>query len=129
MRLDLLALTAPFVDYVFYDSGATYRGRDSVAENSCQYQEAKYMDSLTSPHIVGVGSWWWQHSLSCGQCLLIRTDKKEAIGVIGDYCPGCSPRQLDLNPTLSASLSLKHKPQNYQVLHVAKVPCITGHKP
>lgn len=62
----MMTLAVPAANYHFYKSGATYRGEDSIPDNSCQYMEANYMDSLTSPHIVGVGTWWWQESKSCG---------------------------------------------------------------
>lgn len=57
MRLDTIALN--ITRGLWLRSGATFRGDDSHPENSCQYISARYMDSLTSPHIVGVGSWWW----------------------------------------------------------------------
>lgn len=109
-------------------SGATWRGTDSHPENSCQYKSARYMDSLTSPYIIGVGAWWWRKSVACGQCLLLRAGNRVAVGVVGDYCPPpCTPRQLDLNPALSKALSPTNRTQNYATLEVAYVPC--GYKP
>lgn len=122
MRLDTIVLnvTAPAL---WLQSGATFRGDDSVPENSCQFMGARYMDSLSSPHIVGVGKWWWLDSLACGQCIAIRAGNLTVMGVIGDYCPGCTPRQLDLNKRLSAKLSPRGKPQNFQTLSVGLADC------
>lgn len=111
-------------------SGATYR--DTVGnENACQYNVSHFMHSGTNPHIVGVGSWWWDGSKVCGQCLRIMNvhNGKEVTGVVGDYCPECSPRQLDLSQSLSMRLNDGKKPSNCDTLLVAKVDCDWYPKP
>lgn len=103
-------------------AGATYRGDDSVFDGSCQYQKAGYMHSLDSEYLVGVGLKLWKNSTLCGQCLLLRHGNYTHVGIIGDFCPDCSPLQLDLNPHLSAKLN-GGKKRNIMNLSIALVPC------
>lgn len=110
-------------------TGATFRSDRVMGKYgmSCQYWKAdlKYMSSGHSRYLTGVGQWWWDESRACGQCLLIND---RVLVVIADYCPNCSPKQLDLNDQASASLNTRERPMNYNHLRVRKVACDWRHK-
>lgn len=106
---------------VKYLSGATYRVNDDWPDGSCQFRDI--MDYRTNPYVVGVGSWWWKHSLACGQCILIENGNRRSWGIVADYCPECTPRQLDVSPQISRQLSPTGITQNYPTLNVSLAQC------
>lgn len=94
---------------------------------SCQFWQPGLLEYLhpTHPLITGVGSWWWEESRQCHQCLKL-TNKLNNLSttvMIADYCPECTPRQLDLNDRASAKLSSRKRPENYYNLSAKLIPC------
>ena len=121
-------------------AGGTFRGHVDMGgkPGSCQLWDKaymKYMDPGWNPYIVGVGSYFFNESLACGQCLRIRNPKNNfsIVSVITDYCPPpCGSKQLDIQLAGSAFLasgnSLNDKPykggpENYNNLEVWIVQC------
>lgn len=108
------------------ESGATFRTNHTMGHfgMSCQYWQPKYgleyMHPGLNEYLTGVGRWWWDGSKECGRCLLIN---KTVVVAIADYCPECTPRQLDLNDKASKKLSRRNRPENYRDLHVKIVDC------
>lgn len=111
-------------------SGSTYRTNTTMGHYgmSCQYwrvPEMRFMHPGLNQYLTGVGSWWWRESSSCGQCIKVtepETDRSVVL-VIGDYCPECTPRQLDMNDWASRKLNDRNKALNYQKLFVERVEC------
>lgn len=61
--------------------------------------------------------------MSCGQCLEVSRANRSVVIVVADYCPECSPKQLDINDMASSKLSTRNRPENYVDLQVKKVVC------
>ena len=93
---------------------------------SCQYWKPplRYMHAGDNQYLVGVGDWWWDNSDTCGQCLIVKNGNRTVNLVIADYCPECSPKQLDINQYASAALSPRERPQNFRNLTVYKGDCV-----
>ena len=96
---------------------------------SCQFWQPGVLEYLhpTHPQVIGVGEWWWKESRQCHQCLLLSNNLNNHTTkvLIADYCPECTPRQLDLNDKASAKLSSKNRPENYYNLTAREIPCQT----
>jgi hypothetical protein len=123
------------------DSGATFRGNSDMGNTigSCQFgllkKNMNYVDSGFNPYLVGVGSYFWKGSSSCGQCLLLRNPKngRSVVSMITDYCPPpCTSKQLDLHVAGSAFLASGNSlnsqpyrggPENFARLEVYPVEC------
>lgn len=128
-----LLLTAGQIMSSFKPSGSTFRTNEGMGHYgmSCQYWQPprlKYMHPGLNRYLTGVGSWWWKDSYVCGQCLEIRRFSKNVVVVVGDYCPECTPMQLDLIDIASRKLSFHNKPENYDDIKVRKVSCDWPHK-
>lgn len=126
--IGILALKGFFVD----NSGATYRTNRTMGHfgMSCQYwkEGLRYMHPGESIILTGVGKYWWDDSKECGRCLLVRFKDRWSSVVIADYCPECTPRQLDLNE-YSTRWLLGGQLTNLPVLSVAKFKCVWKGKP
>ena len=113
------------------NAGATFRTNATMGQYgmSCQFYqppEIQYMHPGLNPYVAGVGRHWWANSKSCGQCIKITNthNNKSGLAIIADYCPECTPRQLDLGDKVSRKLSSHDKPENYGAwLKVENVEC------
>lgn len=111
-------------------AGATYRPAESLGM-SCQFYQPpnlNYIDAETNVFVVGVSRHLFRRSLQCHQCILIN---ETVLGIIADYCPKCTPYQLDLNPFQSKELNSKEgqrRPRNYEFkeLRFRRVDCAFG---
>lgn len=128
--ISLLGLQGDLID----NSGATYRTNQTMGHfgMACQYWQPPaltYLHPGESVYLTGVGSYWWRDSRECGRCLLVNSGAKYVSLVVSDYCPECSPRQLDINDNAVRLLSSKGQLQNFQKLTVMKVKCHWQDKP
>lgn len=125
--------------------GATFRGHKDMGDTqgSCQFWQKNYLnfiDSGWNPYIIGVGRGLWDDSKNCGKCALIKNPKTgfSIVSIITDFCPECSPKQIDIQLAGSAFLasgnSLNSKPykggpENYDNLELKFVECdFSSHK-
>jgi hypothetical protein len=96
---------------------------------SCQFWDppaVKYIHPGLNQYLTGVGRYWWRNSTTCGKCLDIKNTRngKRTTVIVGDFCPECSPRQLDIVDLASAKLSSHDKPENYgSWLDITEVEC------
>lgn len=128
------------VDHKVQLAGATFRSNTGMGgyDGSCQYWQKglfNFADPGWNPYLVGVGSYFWNNSVACGQCLHVTNpaNGNSVVVVVTDYCPPpCSSRQLDLQASSSAflasgtstnSIPYKGGPQNYASLQVRRVEC------
>lgn len=125
-----LLLTAGSITGPRVPSGSTYRTNATMGHYgmSCQYwrpPEMQFMHPGLNHYLTGVGKWWWLDSRSCGQCLKVTEPQRNisVILVVADYCPECTPRQLDMNDMASKNLNAKIKPTNHQKLYVQRIVC------
>jgi hypothetical protein len=125
--------------------GATFRGHKDMGntQGSCQFWQKNYLnfvDSGWNPYIIGVGRALWDDSKNCGKCALIKNPKTgfSIISIITDFCPGCTPRQIDIQLAGSAFLASGNSlnsnpyrggPENYNNLLLEFVECdFSSHK-
>jgi hypothetical protein len=127
----LLLTQGALITKTYVDTGATFRTNENMGMYgmSCQYWQPPkltYMHPGFNPYLTGAGSWWWRNSSACGQCLEVKRGDAAVILVIADYCPECTPKQLDMNNYASEILNNNNRARNYLDLKVRRVSCDWG---